>query len=567
MEKTYGFLLVATLLSGLTYGQTNLVIRTPTSTAPALYNTLVGIGTGTSITTSGNRNTVLGYFAGNGLTTGYENTFIGENTGQNNSTSYENTFVGRSAGYTNNGPGNTFVGHQAGFSNQAGNSNVFVGKDAGYSNTSGFTNVFVGTGAGRANSNGGNNVFVGMNTGTSNTSGNQNTFVGRGAGYNNTTANNNVALGWQAGYNLNTGGNNIMLGVQAGNNTSSGTNNVFAGYQAGISNISGGSNLFLGSYAGAFSNGSYNLFIGNGSGYNNTSGLGNTFIGDGSGYGNATGQNNTYIGRAANYAGNGSGTQNTFIGFQTGTGGPSVNNSTAIGVNAIVTTSNSVVLGAPGARVGIGNSAPNNSLEITKGVANQSGLRLTNMNNSTPATMLNQYKFLSVNEQGDVVMASVNSSAREGVSESLWQRKGSFLQSTQNDAVIIGANVGRTPVGYKLFVEEGILTEKVKVALKNTSEWSDYVFADTYELKGLSEVERYVKAHKHLPGVPSAKEMVAKGNDLHKTDATLLAKIEELTLYSIQLEKANRLLQQNDKKQQTELDELKQLVRQLLEKK
>ncbi|MBD2703450.1 hypothetical protein IC229_22590 [Spirosoma sp. BT702] len=37
---------------------------------------------------------------------------------------------------------------------------------------------------------------------------------------------------------------------------------------------------------------------------------------------------------------------------------------------------------------------------------------------------------------------------------------GSFLQSTQNDAVIIGTNVAQTPSGYKLFVEDGILTEK-----------------------------------------------------------------------------------------------------------
>ncbi|MBD2703449.1 hypothetical protein IC229_22585 [Spirosoma sp. BT702] len=37
----------------------------------------------------------------------------------------------------------------------------------------------------------------------------------------------------------------------------------------------------------------------------------------------------------------------------------------------------------------------------------------------------------------------------------------------------------------------------MKVALKNTSEWSDYVFAGTYQLKGLREVENYIKTHKH----------------------------------------------------------------------
>ncbi|GAB3717955.1 hypothetical protein GCM10027592_60500 [Spirosoma flavus] len=283
-------------------------------------------------------------------------------------------------------------------------------------------------------------------------------------------------------------------------------------------------------------------------------------IGDGSGTGNATGKNNTYIGRSAGLAGNGAGNQNTFIGFQARTGGGNVDNSTAIGVNAIVTASNSMVLGAPGAKVGIGNSAPNNSLEITKGADNQSGLRFTNLTNLSPATFLNQTKFLSVNEQGDVVMASINGSAREGVSESLWQRNGSFLQSTQNNAVIIGSNVARTPAGYKLFVEEGILTEKVKVAVKNASDWSDYVFADTYRLKPLADVAHYVSLHKHLPGVPSARDVVNQGIDVAKMDATLLEKIEELTLYSIQQEKKSD-------RQQAEIDELKTLIKQLLAKK
>lgn len=90
---------------------------------------------------------------------------------------------------------------------------------------------------------------------------------------------------------------------------------------------------------------------------------------------------------------------------------------------------------------------------------------------------------------------------------------------------------------YKLFVEKGILTEKVKVALKSTSEWSDYVFANDYKLKSLNEVEKYIAANKHLPDVPSAEEVVKEGIDMATMDAKLLQKIEELTLYTIQLKK------------------------------
>lgn len=106
---------------------------------------------------------------------------------------------------------------------------------------------------------------------------------------------------------------------------------------------------------------------------------------------------------------------------------------------------------------------------------------------------------------------------------------------TINNSLKIG-NVTNPP-GYKLYVEEGILTEKVKVAISGSADWSDYVFADDYDLKPIEEVNEYIKQHQHLPGVPSAEEVVENGLDLGKMDATLLQKIEELTLYIIEQQK------------------------------
>jgi len=90
---------------------------------------------------------------------------------------------------------------------------------------------------------------------------------------------------------------------------------------------------------------------------------------------------------------------------------------------------------------------------------------------------------------------------------------------------------------YKLFVEKGILTEKVKVAVKNTADWSDYVFEDDYEMMPIDQLEDYVSDNKHLPNVPSAQEMVDEGLDVAKMDAKLLEKIEEAHLYIIELHK------------------------------
>ncbi|GAB3997891.1 hypothetical protein GCM10028807_44110 [Spirosoma daeguense] len=466
----------------------------------------------------------------------------------------QNNYIQRAANAPTPGQLNTMVGPSAGNQTMTGSFNTYLGSYAGTANSTGYTNVFVGYTSGFLNKTGNDNAFLGASSGANNTSGVSNTFLGSFAGYANTVGGSNVYVGYRAGFSSTNATSNVFIGNQAGYRNTTASANVFLGNQAGYSNTTGIGNLFLGNQAGGNSNGSYNLFMGNGAGGANRTGEGNTAIGDGALLNSLTGTENTAIGR---YAGinNSTGSRNTFIGTAATnpTGSGNLTNATAIGYNASVTASNALVLGNNQVNVGIGNSAPNNKLEITKGVANQSGLRFTNLTSGSPSSVLNYYKFLTVNANGDVILASISGAAREGETELLWERKGSFLKSSQNDAVIIGDGVSKTPSDYNLFVSKGILTERVKVAVKNTAEWSDYVFADTYQLRSLQEVERYVGKHGHLPGIPSAKEMVESGNDLHQTDAKLLAKIEELTLYSIQ--------------QQKEIDQLKQLVKQLLEKK
>ena len=116
--------------------------------------------------------------------------------------------------------------------------------------------------------------------------------------------------------------------------------------------------------------------------------------------------------------------------------------------------------------------------------------------------------------------------------------------------VAMGVEASETTGGYRLFVADGILTEKVRVAQRNSSEWPDFVFADDYELRSLQEIREFITANHHLPEVPSAAQVAQEGIDLGKMDATLLRKVEELTLY---------ILAQDEKmeKLQAELDALK----------
>ncbi|UTW63536.1 hypothetical protein KFE98_05120 [bacterium SCSIO 12741] len=106
--------------------------------------------------------------------------------------------------------------------------------------------------------------------------------------------------------------------------------------------------------------------------------------------------------------------------------------------------------------------------------------------------------------------------------------------------------IGNAPVlssnDYKLYVETGILTEKVKVANIGTGAWADFVFEEDYSLRSLEEVESYIDENHHLPDVPSAEEVEGNGFDLAEMDAILLRKIEELTLYVIELKKENERL-------------------------
>jgi len=87
----------------------------------------------------------------------------------------------------------------------------------------------------------------------------------------------------------------------------------------------------------------------------------------------------------------------------------------------------------------------------------------------------------------------------------------------------------------KLAVNGNILAKEIKVKTDITV--PDYVFEDTYNLPSLSSVESYVREHKHLPEIPSAKDIERDGLDLAEMNLLLLKKVEELTLHLIEKEK------------------------------
>lgn len=123
-----------------------------------------------------------------------------------------------------------------------------------------------------------------------------------------------------------------------------------------------------------------------------------------------------------------------------------------------------------------------------------------------------------------------------------------------------------TTGNYRLFVEGGIMTEKVKVALRSSANWADYVFADDYKLMPLKEVEKFVTTNKHLPGIDSAETLAKNGLDVAEMQSKQMEKIEELTLYIIdqdkKLEAQSKAIEKNNK----EIEELKAQLQAIIAK-
>jgi hypothetical protein len=91
-----------------------------------------------------------------------------------------------------------------------------------------------------------------------------------------------------------------------------------------------------------------------------------------------------------------------------------------------------------------------------------------------------------------------------------------------------------TYANYRLSVDGDIICKR---AVVQTSNWADYVFNNDYKLIPLNEVEDYINANNHLPNMPAEKEVVANGQDVAELQKLQQAKIEELTLYIISLQK------------------------------
>jgi hypothetical protein len=179
--------------------------------------------------------------------------------------------------------------------------------------------------------------------------------------------------------------------------------------------------------------------------------------------------------------------------------------------------------------IGIGSSAPNYRLEI-QGDGTLPTVNVSPLNTSNMRAIM-----------GFGVNASRTAGWEMGQSKNANTDRDFYLYDLAANSARLYINtdgnlgIGTTtiPSGYKMAVNGNIRAKKLVIE----TNWSDYVFEDDYKLMPLFQVESFIKINKHLPDVPSAKEVEEKGISVGDNQALLLKKVEELTLYIIQQEK------------------------------
>lgn len=115
----------------------------------------------------------------------------------------------------------------------------------------------------------------------------------------------------------------------------------------------------------------------------------------------------------------------------------------------------------------------------------------------------------------------------------LYANETPYVKLTSYGKMGIGESLAISDITADLTVDGNILAEEVQVEIVDGT-GPDYVFEDDYPLASLEEISNYIEVNKHLPEVPSAKEMETNGIGLSAMNMLLLKKVEELTLHLIE---------------------------------
>lgn len=200
--------------------------------------------------------------------------------------------------------------------------------------------------------------------------------------------------------------------------------------------------------------------------------------------------------------------------------------------------------------IGIGTAAPTAKLHVAGSETLGGNLTFTTGNQSiqfanpgtTPAPMMKMFASGTTNP-ARMVIAHSSSYPTWGLQYADTIDQFDFVGAGASRMAINLSN-GNVGIGvpapvYRLEVCGTIRAKEVRVE----TGWCDYVFEKDYKLKTLEELDQYLNANKHLPGIAPASEVEKDGLKVGEMNKAMMEKIEELTLYVIQLSKENKKLQ------------------------
>jgi hypothetical protein len=209
--------------------------------------------------------------------------------------------------------------------------------------------------------------------------------------------------------------------------------------------------------------------------------------------------------------------------------------------------------------VGVGTVSPQQKLHVSNGAIMASDLSFNTINvrvdgTSIPALRFTRWTGGVGTVQHNAFAGQFQNSSRgneysfgigTGISSTGDQNFSNMVLTATQDGNV---GIGNTNPDAKLTVSGQVHAQEVKVTVNAPG--PDYVFEKDYALPSLDQIKNYIEENKHLPEVPSAKEMEKNGVQLGEMNMLLLKKIEELTLYVIELKR-------RDEVQQREIEQLK----------
>ncbi len=191
-----------------------------------------------------------------------------------------------------------------------------------------------------------------------------------------------------------------------------------------------------------------------------------------------------------------------------------------------------VILGSPTtSQIGIGTATPDVNARATIQTAMDYTTALVIRN---PSNSIELKTYLGGVDNGNTV--SIGTTGNNPIA--LYTNSANRVFIDGFGSVGIGTD---NPGIYRLAVNGSIRAKELRI---NTG-WADYVFEKDYCLKPLAEVEQFIKANHHLPGIPAAAILQKEGVDVSDMQTRMMAKIEELTLYLIE---ANKKIEALEKK-------------------